>query len=243
MAAAWKKERAQGGGITIIAAAATTRRRSSSSSSGGDGRAKELYNQLASCAVDGAVKPSPNVLTEDVYRAYVKQNYPDVVVGTSGISPAAVHPAFYGCYDWHSAVHSHWLLVHALRSGFLAPALRARVVAVLGQHLSCTAIAGELATLQATAAGWEMPYGLAWLLRLKLELDEWHQQLLLHGPGEPPGQGGGGRVGQPGRQPAEQQQAVAGWRAALRPLERAALARFSTWLGDLSESTVDRWVA
>src|SRR5258707_3863075 len=29
--------------------------------------------------------------------------------------PRELHPAFYGCFDWHSAVHSHWLLVHLLR--------------------------------------------------------------------------------------------------------------------------------
>src|SRR5690606_14009025 len=35
--------------------------------------------------------------------------------------PRQVHPAFYGCYDWHSAVHGHWLLIRLLRTGLLSP--------------------------------------------------------------------------------------------------------------------------
>src|SRR5437867_7991056 len=29
-------------------------------------------------------------------------------------SPREMHPAFYGCLDWHSTVHGHWMLVHLL---------------------------------------------------------------------------------------------------------------------------------
>src|SRR5256714_15668840 len=31
-------------------------------------------------------------------------------------SPRAMHPAFYGCFDWHSTVHGHWMLVHLLKA-------------------------------------------------------------------------------------------------------------------------------
>src|SRR3974377_480016 len=30
-------------------------------------------------------------------------------------APRALTPAFYGCYDWHSDVHGHWLLVRLVR--------------------------------------------------------------------------------------------------------------------------------
>ena len=50
-----------------------------------------------------------------------------------------VYPAFHGCYDWHSAVHSHWLIVRILRStvgGSLRADLRARAISILDDHLN-----------------------------------------------------------------------------------------------------------
>ncbi|MFM7245194.1 MAG: DUF2891 domain-containing protein [Planctomycetaceae bacterium] len=83
----------------------------------------------------------------------------------------AVHPAFCGAYDWHSAVHMHWLLVRVLR---LAPASpeAAAIVATLDAHLTSDALAAERRYL-ASAAGktFERPYGWAWLLALQAELE------------------------------------------------------------------------
>lgn len=84
--------------------------------------------------------------------------------------PATLHPAFYGCYDWHSAVHSHWQLVRALRlhpEADFAPA----AVEVLHHHLTSEKLEVELAYVTARPS-FETPYGLAWLLQLLAELRE-----------------------------------------------------------------------
>jgi len=84
--------------------------------------------------------------------------------------PRALHPAFYGAYDWHSAVHMHWLLVRLVR---LFPDLpeRAEIEAVLDAHLAPASLAGELAYFQSPeGSAFEWPYGWAWLLELAAEL-------------------------------------------------------------------------
>lgn len=88
-------------------------------------------------------------------------------------TPRSLTPAFYGCFDWHSAVHGHWLLVRLLRSHPDAPwAADAR--AALGRNLTAANLAGELAYLdRSDRVGFERPYGLAWLLQLGVELREW----------------------------------------------------------------------
>lgn len=80
--------------------------------------------------------------------------------------------AFYGCYDWHSAVNSTWTLVRILKTFPdlpIAPAIRQK----LNDHLGATNIAGDLAFMR-TAGAFEMPYGYAWLLRLQYELRSWN---------------------------------------------------------------------
>lgn len=87
--------------------------------------------------------------------------------------PRELHPAFYGSFDWHSAVHGHWCLVRLLRTcpdGLHAPRIRA----TLSEHLSAERLRGETVYLEAEGrAGFERPYGLAWLLQLAAELAEW----------------------------------------------------------------------
>lgn len=85
--------------------------------------------------------------------------------------PRVRHPAFFGSFDWHSAVHMHWLLARVLRRHpQLPPATR--IVARLDTHLAPAAIAGECAYLERPgAAGFERPYGWAWALALQAELD------------------------------------------------------------------------
>lgn len=87
--------------------------------------------------------------------------------------PREAHPAFYGCFDWHSSVHGHWLLARALR---LHPDLpeAARARALLDVQLSTEAIAGELAYLaRPSRKSFERTYGWAWLLKLDEELRGW----------------------------------------------------------------------
>jgi hypothetical protein len=85
--------------------------------------------------------------------------------------PAQLHPTFYGCYDWHSAVHSHWQVVRALRVYPGAPFADA-AIAVLDRSFAPANLAAELAYLQRYPS-FEMPYGIAWLLQLVAELREW----------------------------------------------------------------------
>ena len=85
-------------------------------------------------------------------------------------TPRELHPAFYGCLDWHSAVHGHWMLVRLLRSEPQlpeAPAIRA----ALDANLTAGNIAAEVAYFAgANRQSFERPYGWAWLLQLAAEL-------------------------------------------------------------------------
>jgi Protein of unknown function (DUF2891) len=106
------------------------------------------------------------------------QEYPNHISHTLNSAadarpPHELTPAFYGCLDWHSDVHGHWLLVRLLRLFPHAPfASQAR--AQVGQSLTPANIAGEVAYLEgAGRASFERPYGLAWLLQLAAELRRW----------------------------------------------------------------------
>src|SRR5579863_2258368 len=117
--------------------------------------------------------------------------------------PRELTPAFYGCYDWHSSVHGHWLLVRLARlfpkAPFAADARRA-----VAQSLTPSHIAQEVTYLSADGRStFERPYGLAWLLQLAAELKEWDD-------------------------PEARQ-----WSATLRPLEQAITARIAAWLPKL----------
>ena len=117
--------------------------------------------------------------------------------------PRELTPAFFGCYDWHSNVHGHWLLVRLVRLFPTAPfAQNAR--AELARSLQPQNIAGEVSYLKrAGRASFERPYGLAWLLQLAAELRDW-------------------------KDPQSQQ-----WAAELAPLEAEAAARIKAWLPKL----------
>ncbi len=87
--------------------------------------------------------------------------------------PRALHPAFYGCFDWHSSVHGHWMLVRLLKQHPAMPGA-AEARAILDAHLSPAAIAGEVAYLdQPGRRSFERTYGWAWLLKLAGELRAW----------------------------------------------------------------------
>jgi len=81
--------------------------------------------------------------------------------------PRELHPAFHGCFDWHSAVHGHWLL--ATQRG--SAENRDHIREIFDRHFTPENVAAEVAYLQADGrASWERPYGLAWLLQLAAEL-------------------------------------------------------------------------
>jgi hypothetical protein len=87
--------------------------------------------------------------------------------------PKALHPAFYGCFDWHSAVHGHWLLVRGLRMNPNHP-WRDTMVSILQEHISPENIQIELDYFKRKSErGFERTYGWAWLLKLGEELLRW----------------------------------------------------------------------
>lgn len=118
--------------------------------------------------------------------------------------PRRLTPAFYGCYDWHSSVHGHWLLARLARTfpdgSFVKPAREA-----LRRSLTLENLKQEATYLRASGrASFERPYGLAWLLQLAVELREWDD-------------------------PQSREMS-----ANLRPLENAAVERLQSWLPKLS---------
>jgi hypothetical protein len=104
----------------------------------------------------------------------VRQEYPhwlgqEVHADTVLLRPRELSPAFYGSYDWHSAVHNHWLLVRALDRG-LPDSLALSVTSLLDEHLSPARLAAELAFFSGPSGTVnERPYGWAWLVMLHAE--------------------------------------------------------------------------
>jgi hypothetical protein len=136
------------------------------------------------------------------------QEYPNHISHTLGgdadvRAPRELTPAFYGCFDWHSDVHGHWLLVRLLRLLPNAPFV-SRARAELSRSFTPQNIEGEVSYLHGPGrASFERPYGLAWLLQLAAELRRWDDA------------------------------DARGWSATLRPLETEAAARLESWLPKL----------
>ena len=109
--------------------------------------------------------------------ACVQKEYPNKIAHVLNSpedvkAPHELTPAFYGCYDWHSSVHGHWLLARLIREFPKAP-FAADAGAALKANITPAHIAGEVAYLNATGREtFERPYGLAWLLQLSAELRE-----------------------------------------------------------------------
>jgi hypothetical protein len=140
--------------------------------------------------------------------ACIEKEFPNIIhhvmTGADEVdTPARLTPAFYGCYDWHSSVHGHWLLVRLVRT-FPDAAFAAGARQALGRNLTEARLLQEAAYLaHPQRSGFERPYGLAWLLQLIAELDGWNDP----------------QAGQ--------------WREYLRPLESIAVRRLSEWLPKL----------
>lgn len=139
----------------------------------------------------------------------VHQEYPNKVAHVmngpeDAGEPHEFTPAFFGCYDWHSSVHGHWLLARAAHLFPEAPfATEARTA--LARSLTSEHVAAEVDYLRAEGrATFERPYGLAWLLQLANELRSW---------------------------PDPEAQT---WARNLEPLEQEAARRFRDWLPKLT---------
>ncbi|WP_236347516.1 DUF2891 domain-containing protein [Enterobacter cancerogenus] len=121
---------------------------------------------------------------------YLRQEYPNHIMHLLNddgdvLPPRVLHPVFYGCFDWHSAVHGYWLLLRCVR---LYPDLPCReaIVALFEEHITPENVAQELAYFNAPfRASFERPYGYGWLLALAQELkhsalpqaQRWYQTL------------------------------------------------------------------
>jgi hypothetical protein len=110
----------------------------------------------------------------EIALAHVTREYPHkldhVMDGPEDVlGPRALHPIFFGSFDWHSCVHGYWLLMRTLRLyPDMGPSVRIRTL--LDDMLTPGKVAGELAFLdRAYTGGFERPYGWAWLLALHAE--------------------------------------------------------------------------
>jgi hypothetical protein len=108
-----------------------------------------------------------------------RQEYPNKLDHTMNgpdevLEPRELHPAFYGCYDWHSTVHGHWMLARLLREFPQLPEA-AEIHALFDEHFTEEAIEEEVAYFhQPNRKSFERTYGWAWLLKLSAELRAWN---------------------------------------------------------------------
>lgn len=139
----------------------------------------------------------------------IHQEFPNVVKHMMNSAddvkaPNRLYPAFYGCLDWHSSVHGHWLLVRMLNTA-QDTVDKDLIIKKLNTSFTTENIQGELASLKReNNASFERPYGLAWFLQLTAEL----------------------------RQSSTPEAKI--WLDTLLPLEEEIVARVSAWLPKLA---------
>jgi len=98
-----------------------------------------------------------------------------VITDSSDLAmPLEHHPAFYGCFDWHSAVHGHWSLIYLMKE-FPELSASAEIREAINKNLSKENIKKEIAyfSLNKYTKNYERTYGWAWLLKLSEELYTW----------------------------------------------------------------------
>jgi hypothetical protein len=179
--------------------------------------AASLALVLAACSPEPSEdtmsdRPEP-VTTQDRFALLaldcVHREYPNKIShvlnsDADAKNPRELTPAFYGCFDWHSSVHGHWLLTRILTTqpgGVYEAEIREKLAA----SFTDANIAGEIAYFGGEGrSGFERPYGLAWLLQLVAELEESEDPQLSE------------------------------WRETLRPLEEKIVAEITGWLPRLA---------
>jgi len=128
--------------------------------------------------------PTLSALNSDFAKlalACLHREYPNKIEhslndSTQVQNPKSLHPAFYGCFDWHSSVHGHWLVAHLLR---LYPQLpeAPQIRSALDQNLTSENILAEVSYFNVDGrASFERPYGWSWLLKLAEELYVWNDE-------------------------------------------------------------------
>lgn len=110
----------------------------------------------------------------------ITQEFPNKTNHTSNsdsdhvLLPKQLHPAFYGCFDWHSSVHGHWMLIRLLK---LFPQMpeAASIREALNKTITAENIINEVKYFDIPlTASWERTYGWAWILKLDEELYNWN---------------------------------------------------------------------
>jgi hypothetical protein len=110
----------------------------------------------------------------------LQQEYPNklnqlLLDSTEIQSPKKLHPAFYGCFDWHSSVHGHWSLVYLLKN-FPKLENREEIIKKLTVNLSQENIQEEINYLSKNhEKTFERTYGWSWVLKLQMELDDYNE--------------------------------------------------------------------
>ena len=141
--------------------------------------AEETVAQSGSLEYPSSISPELAERFSALALACVHKEFPNKISRTTDNAeaigrPNVIFPIFYGCFDWHSSVHGHWLLVRLLRVGPQDAPWRDAAIAKLNESFSAEKLAGEVANFARPARGsWERPYGLAWYLQLMTELREW----------------------------------------------------------------------
>ncbi len=111
----------------------------------------ELVSRFARLALDCVHREYPNKIGHVLNSA------------KDARTPSSLHPVFYGCFDWHSSVHGHWMLVRLLRTvpdAQFAPDLREQIIKALGQSFTPSGVAVEVEYFQEeNRKSYERPYG------------------------------------------------------------------------------------
>jgi hypothetical protein len=131
-------------------------------------------------AAKGALKMTPEQASAFARLALkgIRKEYPnkpgDVINAEADVKgPRTVHPAFYGCFDWHSSVHGHWMLVRLLRLFPELPETK-EIRAALAENLTAKNLQVEAEYFsRPNTQSFERTYGWAWLLKLAEELHGW----------------------------------------------------------------------
>lgn len=110
----------------------------------------------------------------------ITQEFPNKTNHTSNtdsdhvLLPKQLHPTFYGCFDWHSSVHGHWMLIRLLK---LFPNLSeaGAMRDALNKTITKENIINEVKYFNIPlTSSWERTYGWAWILKLDEELFNWN---------------------------------------------------------------------
>jgi hypothetical protein len=129
--------------------------------------------KLGQKLTNAQVEKFARLTIENIHKQYPNKTG-DVLAGAEAVrSPKELHPAFYGCFDWHSSVHGHWMLVKLLKEYPEHP-IANEIRENVARNITAQKLAAELEYFSADEhKQFERTYGWAWYLKLVAELDQW----------------------------------------------------------------------